>query len=89
MSGWRRTWNIIAASDGVTLLHDTANGELYCFRFSFDGGTLAMQNGWAGTPGPATRGGAVMLCHQTQIVPVDFTGTEREVLFYMPAAPMP
>lgn len=87
-TGWRKTWNLVATTDGAVLFHDAVTGHLYCFHFTFDGGTVGMSNGWGGTAGPATRGGAAIVCHPTQIVPVSFSGTEREVFFYLPTAPL-
>lgn len=91
-SGWHRTWSIIPAhnaQDGATLFHDTATGNLFCFKFSYPGGALAFQDGWTReggntTCGPATLGGPALVIHPVQIIPGDFGGTGREFYIYLP-----
>lgn len=91
--GWRRTWNIVpahnSAQDNAVLFHDTASGQLFCFKFGYSGGEATMENGWvfpdgSTTNGPATLDGAELAIYQAQIIPGDFSGTGREFYFHLP-----
>lgn len=87
MSGWRKDWNIVPATDDDTVLfHDKASGNLFLYRFILTG-TVAMQEVWTDTllqAAPATLHNAHIRCHPRQIVPVDFFGTGREFFFISP-----